>query len=324
MSRLLTTFAFLLSALAPVVSAQLVDPGGPVPVLKPYFFTGYETSDTLAVPSNAIEAMLFQHSDRKRIGLPWLMGVYYENAGTDLDRFARLAPDPTGAKNQVLHFWIQNATIDAGFQTHKKARIQTSFPDPLDASELYSKQRLFLHKDMAHLTSYPTWGDPWWIGVILGELWLGAAWEGDPFPSRINLTLAPAAGKLRLQLLHKSGLFPTVFWNQLNTTFEVPTGEWMTIETGYKMGNATTGRAVVVITVESTGTRTVVFDVTDWTYDPLALLPGGPGPVPATHWNPQKLYTSDNVINHIKSKGGAAQAYWDDFELSGTWPKQWP
>jgi len=43
-----------------------------------------------------------------------------------------------------------------------------------------------------------------------------------------------------------------------------------------------------------------------------------------THWNPQKLYSSDNVLHHIRDNGGVAQIYWDDFAFGGAWPPAWP
>ena len=68
----------------------------------------------------------------------------------------------------------------------------------------------------------------------------------------------------------------------------------------------------------------VIFDITDITYDPDADLPGGTGPVPVSHWNPQKIYASDNTIHFIRDSGGTAQFDFDDFEFAGAWPKDWP
>lgn len=286
--------------------------------------TGYEPGETTASPPGAITWMTFDNISTHPQALPWAMSVYYETPGTASDRNAQIVDDPTGAPNKVLRHWLKNAVIDAGFQSHTKGRIQTGFPGELvDATEVYATQRMFVHEDISLLVDYPPSGNPWWIGMIIEEWWMGAAWQGHPNPSRINMSIVPYNGQLRLGLLCKSGVDSRVFWQQYNLAYALPVGEWLTVETGYRMGDAATGRMVVVITREATGERTTVFDITDWTYDPLADEPGGTGPVPLTHWNPQKLYSSDNVIHFIRDQGGVAQIYWDDFGFSGQWPKQW-
>lgn len=289
------------------------------------FKTGYEVGETTATPSNAIEYFIFANTSEHPLATPWAMSVFYEVPGDVNDRYARIVDDPTGKENKVLKYWLKNAVIDAGYLDHTKGRIQSGFPDDLvDAFEVYSSQRMFIDKDMNLLVNYPPDGDPWWIGVIIEEFWSGAPWEGHPNPSRINLSMYPFGGKLHLQMICKSSLDSRVFWEAYNPGYSIPVGEWLKVEVGYKMGNAESGRMVVVITPESTGKREIVFDVTNWTYDPKADEPGGTGPVPLTKWNPQKLYTSDNVINFIRDSGGVAQVYWDDFGFIGEWPPLWP
>lgn len=305
--------------------ASALQPANPMPVDELTFKTGYEPGEATATPPNEITWMVFNNTSLLPRSVAWPMSVFYEAPGTVLDRCATIADDPNGSPNKALHFWLKNAVIDAGYQNHTKGRVQTGFSGPLvNAIEVYSKQRMYIHADLNHLHSYPPLADPWWLGIIVQELWIGASWLGDPNPSRIILTSFSYGGKMRLELQSKSAETSTVFWSVPNLSYELPVGEWLTMELGYRMGNATTGRMVLIITRESTGQRQTVFDVTDWTYDPAADLPGGPGPRPLTHWNPQKLYASDNVIHHIRSQGGVLQAYWDDFGFSGAWPNLWP
>lgn len=318
---------------APTTQPELSDPPVsvlprgvvPSPKFEPQFKTGYEPGEATGTPADAITWMTFENTSEHENAIPWAMSVFYESPGDVGDRYAQIVDDPAGADNKVLHYWLKNAVIDTGYLTHTKGRIQTSFPGELvDAVEVYARQRLFLHEDINLLHSYPWNGDRWWLGVILQTLWSGAAWQGHPNPSRITLNMYPLGGEMRLQLLCRSaGENTRTFWAEENPGYVLPVGEWMTIEIGYKMGNAETGRMVVIITRESTGEREVIFDVTDWTYDPLADEPGGTGPVPLTHWNPQKLYSSDNMIHHIRDSGGVAQVYWDDFAFSGEWPPMW-
>lgn len=295
-----------------------------VPVFEPQFKTGYEPEETTATPADAITWMTFANTSTHEDAVPWSMSVYYESPGDVDDRYARIVDDPTGADNRVLRYWLKNAVIDSGYQSHTKGRIQTGFPGELvDAVEVYASERLFVHEDMNLLHSYPPDGDRWWLGVILQELWSGAAWQGHPNPARINLSMYAQGGQMRLHLRCETMPETQLLWQRVNPGYALPVGEWVTVEIGYKMGSAETGRMIVVVTPESTGEREVVFDVTDWTYDPAADEPGGTGPVPLTHWNPQKLYTSDNVLHHIRDSGGVAQVYWDDFAFSGEWPPTW-
>ena len=297
----------------------------PVRTFEPQFRTGYEPGEATGTPADAIDWLTFDNTSSHADAVPWAMSVYYESPGDVNDRYARIIVDPTDPDNHILHYWLKNAVIDAGYQSHTKGRIQTGFPGHLvDAFEVYASQRIYIHEDFNLMHTYPPDGDPWWLGVIIQELWSGAAWEGHPNPSRINISMYSQNGQMHLQMLCKSGIDSRVFWAAYNPQYALPVGEWLKIEIGYRMGNAETGRMVVVITPESTGRREVVFNVTNWTYDPLADEPGGTGPVPLTHWNPQKLYSSDNVIHHIRDAGGTAQVYWDDFAFSGEWPPAFP
>ena len=295
-------------------------------VLVPDFKTGYEPGEASGTPAGEITWLVYQNTSTTPPSYPWSMSVYYETPGVSSDRYADIIPDPTGVPgNNVLHYWLKNAVIDAGYQSHTKGRIQTGFSVELDVKlELYGRQRMYIHPDMNLLHSYPSTGDSWWLAPILQEFWSNRAWLGEPNPSRINLSLYSFGGQMHLDMICKSSVDSRVFWQDSNPGYVLPVGEWLTIETGYRMGDATTGRMVVVVTRESTGEREVVFDITDWTYDPEALDPGGPGPIPVNAWNPQKLYASDNVIHHIRDNGGVAQVYWDDFEFSGAWPASWP
>ena len=293
---------------------------------EPKFRTGYEFEEMTATPTDAVIWMTFDNTSNHPDAIPWAMSIYYETPGDVNDRYARIIDDPTGvADNKVLHFWLKNAVIDAGYAGHTKGRIQSGFPGQLvDATEIYSRQRMYLHEDMNLLHEYPLDGDTWWLGVVLQDLWMGAAWEGHPNPSLIALNMGAYNGAMILELHHRSTPNLGTVWIEQNLDYSLPVDEWFSIEVGYKMGNADNGRVVIIITPESTGESTIVFDVTNWTYDPSADLVGGTGPVAMTHRNPQKIYSSDNVIHFIRDMGGVAQAYFDDYEFSNEWPPDWP
>ncbi len=69
---------------------------------------------------------------------------------------------------------------------------------------------------------------------------------------------------------------------------------------------------------------TALFDINNYTDNPDADKLFGSGPIPLKKWNPQKFYTSDNVINFYRIRGAAAEIYWEDFEFSLAWPEGWP
>jgi hypothetical protein len=289
------------------------------------FKTGYEPDEATGTPADAHTWIVFDNTSSLPPSEPFALSVFYQTPGDVSDRYARIIDDPTHADNKVLHYWLRNAVIDTGYQGHLKGRIQTGFPAPLeDVTELYARQRLFVHDDVNHILDYPTDGDPWWISVTIQELWFGANWLGHPNPARITLLMYPDGDSMRLALICDTTVDFTLFWQAVNPEFALPVGEWVTVEIAYKMGDSTSGRMVVVVTEELTGSREVVFNVTNWTYNPSADDEGGTGPVPLTHWNPQKIYSSDNVLHFIRDSGGVAQLYWDDFEFSSEWPPGFP
>lgn len=305
---------------SPTTPLDIVEPGEFEITLSTDFEGGEGT------PADAHDAITLANlGNWEASGLPlgetFAMGFYYEG-GAPTDRYARLIVDPTDADNTVLHYWMQNATIDAGYQGHTKGRIQTSF-NPGDVgvglTELYMKRRMYVHPDVALLSSYPADGDLWWIGMTVEELWLGAQWEGHPNPARISLHLgvSPDTGALTMSAACDTTTDFEKFWTAENESFAVPTGEWMTVETAYRMGDAGTGRFKVVVDAPSTGQVTII-DVHDVTYNPHS-----DEPVPLTHYNPLKMYSSDNTLHHIRDQGGVSQFYWDDFDLAETWPPDW-
>ena len=99
-------------------------------------------------------------------------------------------------------------------------------------------------------------------------------------------------------------------WEFHNGEFVVPIEKWMTFDVHFKEGNAEDGRFVLSITPEGEK-ATVVHDITNFTHHPNDPAPDG-----LSHFNPFKLYTSDDLINYITNSGNLLNVYWDDFKLS--------
>jgi hypothetical protein len=98
-------------------------------------------------------------------------------------------------------------------------------------------------------------------------------------------------------------------WNADNPRIKVPIGQWFTMEYYFKEGNQETGRFWMAIT-PAEGAKQVVFDVHNFTH-----MTQDPAPNGLTGYNPMKLYTSKQLINHVKAQGKTLQVYWDDFRL---------
>ena len=295
-----------------------------VPAFTAPFRTGFEPDEFHPDNPNEITWAVLDNTSPIVNASPWSMSVFYETPGDANDRHAQIAPDLVDPENSVLRLWLKNAVIDTGYLGHTKGRIQTGFPGSLNATEIYCKQRMFIHEDFNLLLAYPPDGDQWWLNIPFFDFWTGAAWEGHPNPANIGFSIFPFLGRFYFYVHNRAMPELSSIWESYNFTSEVPIGEWFTMEIGYRMGDADSGRIVLVITPDSTGISTVIFDITDITYDPAADLPGGTGPVPVSHWNPQKIYASDNTIHFIRDNGGTAQFDFDDFEFAGAWPKDWP
>ena len=286
--------------------------------------TDFEKINVEGRPANAHKKIKFKNLVKPQqsnlpIGDENIFTVNYE-AGTIADRYARLTQDPKDSNNQVLHYWLRNAAIPCVFKSHKKGRIQIAI-NPRDANvglpSFYSKCRIYLHPDIALLKKYPINGDRFWSDITIQQLWMGA--EGEAAPAQISLHVGPdpTNGKLRISA-SCSNTKNKSFWNSVNSNIELPVGEWITMETGYVMGDAKSGRFKVVINSPSLKKPITAIDVTNVTYNPKAAKPIG-----LSHWQPLKFYTSDNIINFIRNNGGVTQIYWDDFEYSETWPSKW-
>lgn len=248
------------------------------------------------------------------------VSIYYEGGDTS-DRFAEVIPDPTKRGNSVLHFWLKHARVGGQKSGKTKGRIQLVTGE-LNVSEAYQRSKMYLHPDFEHYRSFP--GQNGWFTI--NELWFGLKWKDHPYPFRIRLEIGKqkgvgqplrflAFGEISTGGPVRQGTWRAV-WKSINRVYEVPVGEWLDMEVGYKEGDRNTGRFFVAVKRESESSMTTVIDVHDWTYHPQA-----PAPVPLTVWNPLKMYTSSKIIDHVRNEGGVLQIYWDDLEIIKRWPR---
>ena len=98
-------------------------------------------------------------------------------------------------------------------------------------------------------------------------------------------------------------------WNADNTDVKVPIGKWFTMDYCFLEGNKETGHFGMTITPDG-GSKQIVFDVHDFTHMTKDSAPNG-----LTGYNPMKLYTSDELVDYMRSQGKTLQIYWDDYKL---------
>ena len=241
--------------------------------------------------------------------------------GDCTERSASIVADPTSSNgNKVLKFVLASVGASA-----TKGRVQAIMQNnPSSLKETYYKFRMYLHPDLEKLKQMPdplTW-------FTIAEFWNQPSWTaGTQYPYRVSLDIHKPAGSGTGQPLYfhlkgertpitnsEEGAFETV-WTEQNLGYRIPTGQWLTCEIYYKEGNASTGRFYFALTPEG-GTKNVIFDVTNWTYDPNNPTPSG-----LTGFHPFKLYTSKATVNFVRDHSGTLQVLWDDIEF---WPSMQP
>ncbi|SOD92687.1 hypothetical protein [Spirosoma fluviale] len=247
-------------------------------------------------------------TDWQRIVKNGRMQLQY-TGGDSTKRFARVIAEPGNPANKVLQFWLDDSWLASEGQ--KKARIQANIYGIKNGyTEFYQSVRVFLTADFNALKTYPhpiSW-------CTLSEFWNNEWWvKGEPYGFRITLGIGkPSAGESELNfILNAENAGQKEVWHAEPTTSNVavPIGKWFTMEYYFKEGNQTNGRFYLAITPEGQP-RQVVYDITNFTHNTADPAPSG-----LTGYNPMKLYTSKELINHVKAQGKTLQIYWDDFKL---------
>lgn len=243
-------------------------------------------------------------------GLPTLL---YEG-GDESQRQARVIDDPTAPGNRVLELVVREPHVRVAGPEGSKARVQMNVYDNEGAAEVYQSVRMRLGADLKYLDTFPralTW-------FTIAEWWNNAGWTGEPDAFRISLDLARSgpSDAPGLNLVAKATVKPpgraqwqTVVWSRSLAGYRLPLGTWLRLETWFRDGGASDGRFVVAVTPEGGG-RTVLIDHTGPTRHPDATDSDG-----LRHFNPIKLYTSAEVVRHVRDRGGVLRLLWDDLRL---------
>jgi len=226
-------------------------------------------------------------------------------------RFAKIIPEPGRPNNHVLQFWLKEPNVGGS-----KGRIQGNLYGNNGLKEFYQSVRIYLHDDFNTVRSFPK--TLHWLTIA--EFWNNITWS-QTVPYRFRITLGigkPVATTSDLYFIldaEDCELFPddsqkySTVWAETNKNVKVPIGKWFTMEYYYKEGDHQNGRFYMAITPENEE-RKIIFDVRKITHNTQDPNPDG-----VSDFNPLKLYTSKELIGHMKSHGKTLQMYWDDFKL---------
>ena len=172
--------------------------------------------------------------------------------------------------------------------------------------------------DLEYLSSYSggisARGVPDWLTLF--EIWNCHvdAWDGDGAGScRWSLGLNKAEGvgmPLRFEISAEymqpeSLIFDELWPKQVNSTVEVPLGQWVTLDVSFVPGQGAAGHLRITLTPDGGATETV-FDISGHT-----AYPDHPE-IPLQSWQPFKLYTSDDVLDFFSTNGRRIYAYYND------------
>ena len=236
--------------------------------------------------------------------------------GDTTQRKLRIVPDPVNPENNVLSFWVRDQWVNAGGNT--VGRIQANLRTPDDGNvngikELYQKNKMFVHEDVAAFNNYLKTGH---FFTFL-EIWNTTGWEGDPYRFRIAIGIGKArnesTGDICFVVTSQDGdgKYVTV-WEERNSNIPVPIGEWVTMEYYMKDGDAQNGHFYMAMTRED-GTRREIVNVRNFTYN--TKNPNSNG---ITFYNPLKVYITDtDAMAFLKSHNKSIHFYFDDFEVWG-------
>ncbi len=280
------------------------------------FRSGFE-GDTRVVPAGADDALIGKDDslpDRsdwvedmgKAVGFTKIEIEY--TGGDPSQRFGRVVPEPGNPDNHVLWFWLNDGwKADMGAT---KARVQLDlYGREKGFPEFYQSVRVLLPGDWLGLRTLPekiTW-------LTIAEFWNNVYWvpPNNPTGFRIGVGIGKPTGDTSDLSFLLSAEDPRQkhVWRAPISPVKVPIGTWFTLEYYFKEGDNENGRFFMAVTPDG-GQREVVYDVTGWTQNTTDPAPDG-----ITDWNPLKLYTSKEIVDHLRNQGKTLQIYWDDFEL---------
>lgn len=235
----------------------------------------------------------------------YIDGLYFNNSGSSTYAFQQIRKDPVNNTQNVLYA----QTIDDDPNTGGTSRAQMTVDLKTRIDVMHTSHRIYLNPDIAYLTNYSStirW-------FTLFEMWnlRDNSQGGDPAgSSRMSLSLFKdtGAGKPLYWHIAHEYMQPNekIIW-QKTSTAAIPFGKWFTMDIYIKRGDAGTGKFKLVIT-EDGGQPVTVFDITD-----SNQYPGKPE-LYINQWQPFKLYTSDQIMDWMRSNNKTISVYYNDYK----------
>ena len=230
------------------------------------------------------------------------------------ERRAQIVEDSSISRGRVLQFLLQHANERGEDNLPLKGRVQMNMYGNQGVRRVRMSVRMYLHADFNRALSYPRKME--WLTI--SEWWNNAGWTKETYPFRIAVNVFKDSSVASAQLffkVHAQTLRPDTqrwehtVWESVNRKFSVPIDKWITLEYGFDEGDQKTGRFFMAATPDGAA-RTVIFDIRGYTHHPEDPEPDG-----LAHWNPIKLYTSRQLIDYVRTQGGALQILWDDLKF---------
>ncbi len=236
----------------------------------------------------------------------YLDGFYFNNVGGSAFAFQEVRKDPLNTTKNVLYA----QTVDDDPGRSGTTRAQMTLDLNLRLEVMHTTQRMYLNPDIAYLSNYPS--NIRWFTLF--EMWnlRDITQGGDPAgSSRMSLSLFKETGAgqpLYWHIAHEY-MQPTekVIWEQKATTARIPIGKWFTMDIYIKRGDVGTGKFKLVIT-EDGGQPVTVFDITN-----SNQYPGKPE-LYINQWQPFKLYTSDLIMDYMRTNNKTISVSYNDFK----------
>ena len=250
------------------------------------------------------------HSDWDAFDARTDMGssLFQYEGGTPAQRLMELVPDPLDANNTALKFWIREPNVGG-----EKGRVQSNlYNNDSTVTNILYNVRLLLPTDLDTLKTLPT--RLHWFTLM--EVWNNPAWMDPQHGFRITLNLYKPNDEPDSLYFHVHGqTYDTTtgnyvdYWSAWDSTFHVPTGQWVNLEVQVIEGDDNSGRFFFAATPEG-GQRHILYDLTVATHHPADPSPNG-----ITSFNPMKPYMAGSLVDSMRSWNRLVQAHWDDFVL---------
>jgi len=217
-----------------------------------------------------------------------------------------MIPDPFNPARTVLEFGVKDD--DPNWSGTSRAQVDMGFSSEIRNQDIiHMSYRMYLHPDLATLKDMPDFNKSWFT---FHEFWFeGASGENPAGGGRITLYMKEViAGKLNLRAdMQRTKSGQVTLWQEDNTAYNIPFGQWCTWDVYYKRGEGTAGNYKLTVTPDG-GTPVVVFDIKKTTF-----LPDAPERR-AGYFAPFKLYAGDVVYDWMRTNNRKLIAYYNDYK----------